>query len=224
MKTPVNIFFNGDECFFPGDAAWEKFLGLDTARLFLVCAESWERNGWDVRRLSTLGGEYTRTPFDYKNGKCSDSFHWYPAEFWQFIAKAKHVAAKDKTRLHWFATIDIINLGFRGDLAEGFRDSKTQDCVKLNLQREHDSLGCFAADFAWLEYAESVLLSYDAGRLAALDREYVSDETILREYARHGRVNTDAMSFACNTEKDTFKLLHFSRSAVRPAFTSYRLS
>lgn len=218
----VHIFFNGHDCYCPPGAVWEKFVGLDSMRIFLVCAESWRRNGWKVKRLTTADdGSYRKINYDLVKGECRKSFDWYPLPFWQFIPKAKAIAAKAKNRLHYFATIDCINFAYTGDCV---REVKVSDCVCVNLQKEHASLGAFAADFEWLDYAEEILRQYDCGRLAPLNREYTSDETILREYARHGRVNTDAMTFACNTEKDKFPLVHFSRSACKPALDTYSFS
>jgi len=214
----VHLFFNGDECFFPPGAAWEKFRGLDAARTFLICAESWRRNGWDVARLSTLERDsFIPTPF-LADGECSRSWHWYPEPFWQFIAKAKAIARVEPSAWHWFGTIDVINFGFKEPFPP--QDEATcrriHECGCASYQREHFSMSLICCRLDWLEEAERLLIAYDQRKLASLNREYTSDETILRVYAR--AVLVPLMTFANNTEKDGFPLCHFSRSAVPFAY------
>lgn len=216
MIDTIHLFFNGAGVLFPRGNAWEKFKELDAARTFAICAESWRRQGWNVCRLSTALGDFRRTPFS-SSGECSKSFHWYPEVFWQFIAKAKTVA--ESGRLTWFGTIDVINYGFRPGLVVE-RSDPALTCV--NLQTEHESLACFAATREWLEEAERILLRYDAGELAALPRDYTSDETILRNYAKF--VSLKNMIMACNTEAPRFSLLHFARTTLRPIWEAVPLS
>lgn len=207
MSTKIHIFFNGDECFFPPGCAWEKFKGLDAARTFAICAESWRRNGWDVSRFSTLGNDFPETMWRV-NGECSKSFGWYPAPFWQWVAKAKQIAARDTSAFHWFGTMDVLNFGF-----------SPQDCPHhgercVSLQREHFSMALLRCNYDWLSDAEETLMRYDRQILKPLARDYTSDETILRNYPPEGTRIHPGMTFANNTEKDAFPLLHFSRSAI----------
>lgn len=209
MKT-VHIFYNGEGLHFPQGNAWEKFKGLDSVRTFEICAESWERYGWEVKRLSTLENDFNPTPF-LPDGECSKSFHWYPTDYWQFIAKAKQVAEKKGRAV--FATIDIINHGFwTQNCPVPWKDAQC-----LSFQREHFSLGAFCADYYWLLMAEKILLRYDQGKLPVIrGGEYVSDETILREYLP-GEL-WPVMTFANNTERQSYPLCHHSRSSVASVY------
>lgn len=228
MKPTINIFFNGLECYFPDGAAWEMFQGLDTARVFLICAECWHRNGWNVKRLSTvqIANEHFKPTRFLRDGECSKSWDWYPEIFWQFIAKAKTVAASDSAVIHWFTTIDVLNFGFKGDKWRIVPPLlKRGEAFCISPQREHFSLALIGCNLAWLVQAERILLDYDAGILPSLNRVYTSDETILRTYSPRNEIRTiGEMTFSCNTAKDTLPLCHFARSAVKPSFDSYQLA
>jgi hypothetical protein len=222
MKPEIHIFFNGEGAFFPRGNAWEKFgPGLDSVRTFAICAEAWERQGFAVRRLSTVDDRDSFTPTRFlPGGECEKSFAWYPRQYWQFIAKAKAVAAASPRKVIFFATMDVIPLGTNHGLHTA--EINVPLCGYLNFQAEHFSLSTGVASHEWLGQAEDILTRYDRGELPSLCREYVSDETILRSYARYK--NAAAMTFAGNTERAGFPLCHFARSTLKTCFTQYPTS
>lgn len=218
MPNTVHIFFNGDDCMFAPRNDWEKFVGVDTLRLFAVCAESWRRAGWTVRRLVTT--PTVRNPIPYlESGEVAKSFSWYPRPFWQWTAAAQAVAESDQSALHLFGTIDILNYDFRPDDCP---DSMGRGPLVMNFQADHFSLGLVAANAAWLNHARQTLLAYDRGELPPLRRDYVSDETILREYAGYKIQAYTVQRFAGATFPEP--LLHFSRSSLKPYIDQIPLS
>jgi hypothetical protein len=226
MNNIVHIFFNGSEVNFPPNNDWEKFTGLDAARTFLICADSWRRNGWEVKRFSTAPepgrGEsyydFPPTPFHPFTGRVKDQYHWYPADYWQFIAKAKAILNPEEWGM--FVTMDVINLNFQpphlefiysGDLAKG--------CV--SFQNEHFSMSSIYCSREWLVEAERILIQYDRGELPEIPKAtYISDERILREYSIHAQFKTQ--EFACGN--NSAPLIHYARSTLANNYRDIPLS
>jgi len=212
MSKTVHIFFCGDGVEIPRNNDWEKFGNIDALRTYLICADSWHRNGWKINRLSTVGGTYPITPF-LGAGRIKNQFHWYPERYWQFIAKAKSVA---QPGLNWFVTIDVINNYFGADY---FVPEPLEGCV--SFQREHFSLSFFAATPEWLNAAEKILIDYDRGELPEIKgATYISDERILREYSAF--VSKPLQEFASN--KSGLPLTHFARSTLGTLYNQIPLS
>ncbi len=211
MKPKIHLFFNGNECAFPSDNAWEKFEGLDTARLFLVAAKTWERAGWEVRRLSS---DHAPDPIRFHpQGACRASFTWYPEVFWQFIPACQGVAtASPETKWHWFACIDVLNLGSKGRFWAATHETNAESVRQefISFQKEHFSLSLFAATARGLKNARTVIEDYDRGALTRLDRAYVSDETILRNYLPH----RPCIDLRFPWDSEDCNLLHYARSTV----------
>ncbi|MCI0554491.1 MAG: hypothetical protein L0287_26380 [Anaerolineae bacterium] len=201
----VYIFYNNDEFHAAKDNAWEKFKGVDTARLFLACAESWRRNGWNPVRISTKEA----TEFDVFTGQITKSFHWYPQSYWRFIPHIRE-RFKDAYNPQMFTTIDVFNYGFSPLIAEGLSGS---GCI--SFQREHFSMSTILCNRQWRADALNCLIRYDRGELPALNHEYVSDETILREYGSYEIF--PIQSFPISPSAMSSSLLHYARSAVSRA-------
>lgn len=206
----INIWFNGWGVELPPGNEWEKFKGADSVRLFLACADSWKRNGWQVNRLRTDQGDFAPTVFE-AGGRCEKSFHWYPPSCWQFIAKARAIAERDPGRAHWFACVDVFNTAFPSQ-------KRTPAKGGWTFQREHFSLALFCASADWLKGAEETLQRYDTGDLPEIHRAHVSDETILREYYAHRSDNLGLLAFALDPERELFPLVHYARSTLAREF------
>lgn len=215
MNNTVHIFFNGSGVEIPPDNAWEAFGELDALRTFLICAESWRANGWEVKRLSTLENDFTRQEF-ISGGRVEKQYSWYGQDYWQFIAKARAVAGPG---INWFATMDVINRGYSPSLAEAdFMKFSCGGC--LSAQKEHFSLSFIGVTWSWLLHAENILLGYDRGKYSELRANYISDERILREYSMAG--NSERQKFACNAGDEP--LIHFARSTLARTYNSIPLS
>lgn len=221
MAKTVHIFYNGEGVHFPPRNDWEKFSNENSARVFAICAESWRRNGWEVKRLSTTlpNDPFPRTQF-LPDGECQKSFHWYPREYWQFIAKAKKIAVNSHDPYHVFITFDVINFGFTPCV---LLEEMVEDKGCVSFQSEHFSMSAFACTYTWLFMAEDILGQYDRGMITSLGREYVSDETILRKYSNHSLLPSSQI-MASNTESPKFPLLHFARTTLKPCFDNVSLS
>lgn len=217
MSATLHLWFNGEGVVFPQNNDWEKFQELDAVRTFLICADSWKRAGWNVSRMTTddFGIGFRRTPFR-DDGRVSKQYHWYSQNRWQFIAKALSLAT-EPNGVYWFCSFDVINNGY---MVPGFIMPPV-GCV--TFQREHFSLSFFCATRAWLLNAESILMQYDQGGLPEIPRTYVSDEGILRQYAKFQ--HRPLQAFALDPEKQLFPLTHYARSTVAYEFkqipTSY---
>lgn len=233
MNKTVHIWFNGGEVILPKDNGWEKFGDIDALRTFLICAESWQRNGWEVKRLSTLpvGNEkfdpisarfnYSLTPFHYPEfgpsrgyaGRVNKQFHWYKPEMWQYLAKLKSLCESGKDIMT--ASMDVINFGFTpGDVPQVYGGEM------LYFQPEHFSLSSFVTTWPWLNRAEEIVMEYDRGELPEIRADYISDERILREYGT-GRSHA-VQKFACNP--GPAPLIHFARSTLARIFHEIPLS
>ena len=205
MKSTVNIYFNGDGVEFPPGNAWGGFKGLNDARLFQVAANSWERNGWNVRRMVTP----EKAPY---KGEIIKQYHWYKETYWNFISQCEKIS-RDGDKLHVFATMDIINQTLY--LPESFFDTHLTLPHFINFQREHFSLGAFAANNLFFKQALICLQKFDEGKIKARG-DLISDESLLREHLGQTPyiVNLPFMTFASNVTKHVHSLLHFARSTV----------
>ncbi len=201
----VYIFYNVDEFHAAKDNAWEKFKGIDTARLFLACAESWRRNGWNPVRISTKEA----AECDVFTGQITKSFHWYPQSYWRFIPyicdRFNHEAGSQM-----FTTIDVINYGFSPMMVDALPGA---DCI--SFQKEHFSMSTILCNRHWRATALNCLTMYDRGRLPALDRDYVSDETILGVYGAYD--THPVQNFPINESAERSPLIHYARSTVSRA-------
>lgn len=220
MKT-IHIFYNGHEASFPENNDWEKFTGQDAVRTFLITAESWKRNGWDVKRLATLipksdGTSYS-TGFDRQEftGRIAREGSWFPAAYWQLVAKCCTLPADDDGEI-WIGSYDVVNFGFKPNAVPAITWNDTLDTFgAISLQREHFSLSLFCATPHWFTVARKILADYDAERLPRIPGKYTSDETILRKYAQHAGFPWQAFPLA---DYAACSLVHFARSTMREAF------
>lgn len=212
----IHIFFNGEGVVFPDRNDWEKFQELDAVRTFLICAESWRRAGWEPVRFSTVGAGVTFEAQKFlPAGRIAEQFKWYPAPMWQFIAKALDVAT-DPHGIYHFATMDVINHGFTPPAFF------IPPCGCVTYQKEHFSMSFISCTRAWLLKAAAILNQYDAGELKEIPRDYISDESILREYAEFKL--TPLQAFACDPMKQHFPLLHYARSTVAREYAAISTS
>lgn len=220
MNT-VHIWFNGEGVSLPPDNAWDKFQGVDALRTFLICADSWRRHEWKVKRMTTaaVGGTgavhcvYRRTPF-LTDGRVSSQYHWYGPDRWQYIAKCRAVAVPG---LNLFISMDVINDGFTPGILDAL--ARTSGYC-MSFQAEHFSLSCFACTGEWLVNAEEVLLQYDRGERPEIRGAYVSDERILREYL-------PGTTYPYQKFASTFgpkPLIHFARSTLGQIYKNIPLS
>lgn len=218
-KPVIHIWFNGDGVEIPANNDWEKFVAVDELRTFLICAESWQRAGWDVRRLTTTPYDYPVTPFQ-STGRCAEQMYWYKPEYWQFVAKAKAVASAG---INWFCSYDVLNINFTPEYIPPL-DIPVSGSVFYNFQQEHFSLSLWGATKLWIERAEGILVGYDQRQLPEIRASYISDERILREYGIHaGEIqNFACQKFACNPGDEP--LIHFSRSTLGRMYKAIPLS
>lgn len=212
MNKTVHIFFNGAGVEIPPDNAWDKFKEIDALRTFLICAESWARHGWEVKRLTTYQPDYLPMPI-LAVGRIS-SQRWYAPGLWQFIPKALAVAERG---YNFFATMDVINFGFR---PEDFFNLCEKSDQAYYFQPEHFSLSAFCATPGWLKTAGNILVAYDRGALPEIRGQYVSDERILREF--HAATCFPVQKFACNPGNSP--LIHFARSTLGRIYSDIPLS
>lgn len=216
MKT-IHLFFNGREANFPESNDWEKMGSFDTVRLFLACAESWQRWGWEVKRLTTgpvfdissdtQAVDYTPLKF---SGRIAKEGNWFPADNWQLMAKAATLQPNDQGEI-WIASLDVFNWRFIPSRESQFKLEHTATgCV--SFQKEHFSLSCFCATPEWFAAACVILLDYDSGKLPRIPGKYTSDETILRTYAKH--VVRPLQCFAGDANASDFPLVHYARPLI----------
>lgn len=225
MNNTVHIWFNGRGVYLPANNDWEKFGEVDALRTFLICANSWTRNGWQVKRLITsplpimlnnveYAPEYIFTPTPFlPNGRAASAYWWYPSEMWQYIAKCKAVV---EPGFNLFVSMDVINNGLLPEYLKNYDENL--GCV--SFQKEHFSLSAFMATPNWLIKAENVLLAYDRGELPEIRSNYVSDERILRDYLPG--FNAGGQKFACALGYEY--LIHFSRSSLAQQYRAIPLS
>lgn len=228
MKT-IHLFFNGREAQFPENNDWEKFDGHDAVRLFLTCAESWRRQGWNVKRLTTAKvvgtADYpdgTSAPtFEYDfpaqefTGRIATEGKWYPADNWQLCAKCATLEPDENGEI-WIGSFDVFNWGFTGQGIDGWSQTVFDNWGCVSFQREHFSMACFVATPEWFVTACELLKFYDMGKMPRIPGKYTSDETILRKYAEYTLY--PQQSFPLTTDQHLYPLTHYARSTIRGAY------
>jgi len=140
---------------------------------------------------------------------------WYPAQYWQFCAKAKSLLQPAEWAM--FATMDVINNSLEPEIIQERRvsclpttiEGVSWDCISFQL--EHFSMSSIYCSRAWLETAENILLKYDRGELPEIRAGYISDERILREYAPWNHF--PVQKFACAGGENA-PLVHYARSTL----------
>lgn len=207
------MFFTGREVKFPENNDWEKFVGLGDLRSFLICADSWARNGWEVRRLTTLARGYTPTPF-LACGNIQKNFWWYPAILWRFIGAARAVA---QPGANWFTQGDVFNLEFWGRHYASLPDIQKllEATGAVYFQVETFTLATFVCTPEWLDTAEKTLMRYDNGELPEIKTTYVCEDQIFRQYGP-ALAHFPRQKFSCVSGPSP--LIHYARVGLPRAY------
>lgn len=155
---------------------WHNYTNPDSAKMFLVCAESWRRQGFEPIRLNSHGV----TGFRFK-GALNCAFE-YPLEFWNIWFQLLKLAPC------FFTSIDVINYGFSNHECE--RLCLNQYAVRaypgnmyslsFNATENWTNACCFVTK-EFCENAIDLCYQVDSGKLPIPGCVVTTDEAILRE-------------------------------------------
>jgi len=104
MNT-VYLFYNGDDIHVPDEreyCKWNEYKNPDSAKMAWVCADSWFRHGWTVKRLrcgnrnASFDGRLARSPYPYND----------------FLRELHGAMTDDVLQRAAFTTSDVVNNGF----------------------------------------------------------------------------------------------------------------
>lgn len=163
----------------PQDDRWHNYSNPDSAKMFCVCADSWNQGGFQPVRLDSSqvdGFKFKGKLIPHANtfGKC------YPLEFWNVWFLLKKLAP-----CLWVTT-DVIN--WRMTTFDMMRHIE----IAQRIWRSKQIPICWNAQNVWTnscsyvtpefcQYVIDTCIGVDAGRLPLPQCELVSDESILRE-------------------------------------------
>jgi len=205
MRTPIHIHYNASDFVAPDSANdyWQNYLNPDSAKMFLVCADSWETAGWQPRRFvsrKTNGFNFT--------GALVPHVKRYPIEFWNTwfdLHSACQIGGPDI----YFCTIDTIN------------QHLLPEALPLISKHEGALSGgkMFTLSFMRVNeaFCENVIIhlnAVDAGEAPLPMCNHISDESIIREKFLDVPC-LDIIDFSrISSAWKTAPLLHYSRSMV----------
>lgn len=201
----VYLFFNYPrEEMLPKHDYWINFRNPDSTKLAIATTLSWERQDWEVERISSDG----ETGFSQFTGRLQASAALYDLKFFNFWFAAMKVAPA------WFTTIDVLNIAFTPRTAQycvSVAKNFGYECVS---PRKGFSAACLWVTPEWCLQAINIIRAYDMGEFAKLESDLVSDETVLRHYGRWHDFNIMTYALAESNWRDG-NLIHIPRSVLQ---------
>lgn len=220
-KPKAYLFFNGEEleplrAEVERGNRWEHTGGFDTVRMAYVAAQSWQRAGFDIARLSTRPA-FEGEGFKFK-GKLLPHIEWYPIQRWDFWFKALPILTRAGEAGAWFFTIDSVLVSASADFLEQARAAAKaeHDADCMTLMQQHVSLCAFWCNDDFAHQMIALCYDYDAGRLPMLAMPYVSDETLARLYGKH--IHNFPIGYYQHEVEATnpwVGMVHYTRAALR---------
>lgn len=161
MNT-AHIFYNGDDLHCPNETEasnWGAYKNPDSGKMFAVCADSWERHGWQVERLMLnrawpVFGRFKQSNYPY-NALIPALFNYTVARSGIFIV-----------------TTDVINLGFVPEMVN--------PTFYADIPFPHFTMAAGWFSRKWICEANRILFDYAHGKYADLTEH--TDENVLRHY------------------------------------------
>jgi hypothetical protein len=206
----VYIHYNGYDFAAPDPQLdrWNNYTNPDSAKMFLVCADSWARNGWKPVRLDsslTRGFEFV--------GKLSGKRFEYPLECWNIWFQLEQLA---KNGPIVFTTTDVLNNGLKPK-------SLTIPALDIGVSFNRPwSNSCMVVTEKFCEFAIDRIYSVDAGTYELPKCEIITDEAIMREWGSAMQLKLDYTSIACITRDwQEYPLIHYPRSSLARGLQYY---
>ncbi len=215
MKPTIHIHYNASDFSAPDgeNDYWRNYLNPDSAKMFLVCAESWLRHGWQVKRL--VSPTHTGFVFLDKLKQVKGNIHsnyvdkalQYPIEFWNWwFVVHKFCDSKGM----FICTTDCINNGFTPEKAVFKLSARISDNVSFG--KDWTNTCCYVTTQSARE-AIQACYSVDTGRLSMPEIMAVSDESIFRKHGHWQGMDLLATPFLDKGWEEKL-LLHYSRSML----------
>lgn len=215
MNT-IHIFYNGTDYKCPSaqEDIWSNYIDPNNPRLFLACAASWERKGWQVRRIST---EYTKG-FKFK-GHCLRDLKHYPQTNWDLWFELRRLAPCLCVNMNVFNT----DLPVSDEVLQSFMLRVQMEGRGISMHQNGWSASCCYVTKPFVEDAIDLIYQVDRGQLAPPKCDLLIDDKILQRYGgRHYTLPWCGFPFV-RSDWQTFKLLHFSRSTITRAMDAIPL-
>jgi len=224
MNNKIFLFFNHPAKLPAGEVdKWNNWDSPDTTKLAWVTADSWRRNGWNVRRMTSVRdkGLQAFSQFEPFTGHLRLSQSVYPLEFFNFWFAARDIIREHHGLGQWFLTIDVMNHGFSPTVAEKLVKSAEQQKRPhmITLQNQHFSASLVYLTEEGCNKAIETIRAYDRGEFPALKSDLVSDETVIRHYMEKYYAHFRVCWYAAIEEGwEKAMLLHIPRSVLGRLF------
>lgn len=205
----IYIHYNGHDFFAPKgeDDVWTNYRNPDSAKMFLVCADSWERNGWTPVRLDTSNIK----GFEF-SGACVPLLEHWPLPMWNTWFMLRELAPC------MFCTIDTINNGLGVENPIISHDYLAHDhCVSYSSNFTMHAFYC-GQDFPSLVI--DTIYRADRGELPLPQTMHVSDEQIIRQHLSEKFYFIPRMKFSRINKDDNSMLTIYPRSILARALYS----
>lgn len=206
----VYIHYNARDFIAPNgqNDRWNNYTNPDSAKMFLVCAESWKRQGFEPVRLNSFGvsgfhfnGELKRIQVhDNMTGKTDFE---YPLEFWNVWFQLRKLAPC------LFVTIDVINFGLKEREMKLVCHLTFESALTFNKTPNWSNSCCYVSR-EFCDWAIDTIYKVDSGKLAMPRCIITTDEAIMRE-----NLTFQHRVYTCYHESGN--LIHYHRSMLANA-------
>jgi len=196
------------------DDCWRNYTNPDSAKMFLVCAESWKRQGWTPVRLDTAN---VRPGFQF-SGVLKDQPKFYPLELWNIWFKLTELAPC------WVTSTDVINFGFIHPAWD--------KNVTWNMGDNAWTNAVMHVTPAFCDLVIRTVKAVDSGELPPPKSTIITDENIIRDclssvnsqsggYYSHHWSYSRFCYLVNGPANPRCRLVHFPRSILRDGVNLY---
>jgi hypothetical protein len=224
MNKTIHIFYNGFDysCPLPQDDKWSNYVNSTSPRMFLQTAVSWQRNGWEVRRISSVnvGGINAPESFCFK-GRLRESLERYPYHYWNLWKLLADMPEPCK----WVCNMDCYNQDYTPE--EAHLDLRSQQAsqgcmsgaVCLHVNRWSNAI--FYAGPSFAQRVCDMIEDYDEGHGEPLVTDFVHDELLIRELLQKHYVTVPRCDFGfIKPHWEKAPLINISRSTISRAMAT----
>lgn len=226
LNKTVHIFYNGFDytCPLPQDDYWSNYHNSTSPRMFLQTAISWQRNGWQVKRISSEN--WLGTSGFLFQGRLLDSIHHYGYPYWNLWAMLASMPSDERLLV---VNMDCYNQDYTPEQYRIDCNIAGLEYKAISFHVNRWSNACMSVTANFAEYACKAFRDYDNGFYAGISSktvpqivaDWVSDEMIIREHLQDRYMSVPRCDFGFIKPRwEQAPLVNISRSVISRAMAS----